>query len=117
MPSTRSGWYSSAATCPASDLAPSPVSCQAIHSRSLSMRALLSPPGRARRDPERTCEHDSMTSIAHPASPPAKPRTVPRVARLFRPYRGRVGVLAGVILASAGLGVVNPLLTKVVFDK
>jgi len=42
---------------------------------------------------------------------------VPRVARLFKPYKWRVAIVVVAILASSGLGVVNPLLTKVVFDK
>jgi ATP-binding cassette subfamily B protein len=57
-----------------------------------------------------------------PGAEPEKPqgdvrRLVPRIVRLFRPYRGRVGVLAVLILASSGIGVVNPLLTKEVFDQ
>jgi ATP-binding cassette, subfamily B, bacterial len=40
-----------------------------------------------------------------------------RVARLFRPYRGRVAIIVLLILITSGLGVVNPLLTKQVFDK
>jgi ATP-binding cassette, subfamily B, bacterial len=40
-----------------------------------------------------------------------------RVARLFRPYRGRVALIVLLILITSGLGVVNPLLTKQVFDK
>jgi ATP-binding cassette subfamily B protein len=46
-----------------------------------------------------------------------KTRLVPRVARLFRPYKWRVALVLVAILVSSGLGVVNPLLTKVVFDK
>lgn len=42
---------------------------------------------------------------------------VPRVVGLFRPYRGRVIVLALLILASSGIGIVNPVLTKYVFDR
>jgi ATP-binding cassette subfamily B protein len=42
---------------------------------------------------------------------------VRRVAFLFRPYRRRVALVCLAILVSAGLGVVNPLLTKVVFDQ
>jgi len=42
---------------------------------------------------------------------------VRRVARLFYPYRRRVALVCLAILVSAGLGVVNPLLTKVVFDQ
>ena len=41
---------------------------------------------------------------------------VPRVFALFRPYRGRVAGLALLILVSSAIGVVNPLLTKSVFD-
>ena len=44
-------------------------------------------------------------------------RLVPRVAHLFRPYRGRVAVVCGAILLASGIGVVNPLLIKVVFDR
>ncbi len=40
-----------------------------------------------------------------------------RVARLFRPYWRRVALVCLAILVSSGLGVVNPLLTKVVFDQ
>jgi ATP-binding cassette subfamily B protein len=39
-----------------------------------------------------------------------------RVAGLFGSYRSRLALLSGAILLSSGLGVVNPLLTKVVFD-
>ena len=42
---------------------------------------------------------------------------MPRVARLFKPYKWQVGLVMVAILLSSGLGVVNPLLTKVVFDK
>jgi len=40
-----------------------------------------------------------------------------RVARQFRPYRREVSVVGLLILLTAGLGVVNPLLVKVVFDR
>ena len=41
---------------------------------------------------------------------------MPRVARLFRPYRDRVGVVVAAILVASAIGVANPLLIKVVFD-
>ncbi len=40
-----------------------------------------------------------------------------RVARLFVPYKWQVGLVVVAILGSSGLGVANPLLTKVVFDR
>ncbi|GLY31114.1 multidrug ABC transporter ATP-binding protein [Kineosporia sp. NBRC 101731] len=40
-----------------------------------------------------------------------------RVVALFRPYRRRVLMVAGLILLTAGLGVANPLLIREVFDK
>jgi ATP-binding cassette, subfamily B, bacterial len=53
-----------------------------------------------------------VTSEAAP-----RPRLVRRVARLFRAYRLQVAFVLVLILITAGLGVVNPLLTKPVFDK
>src|SRR5438874_1420143 len=44
-------------------------------------------------------------------------RLVPRVARLFKPYRFQVTLVLLTILVTSGLGVANPLLTKVVFDR
>src|SRR5438552_2158183 len=38
------------------------------------------------------------------------------VARLFRPYRLAVAAVGSLVLVTAGLGVANPLLIKVVFD-
>jgi ATP-binding cassette subfamily B protein len=43
-------------------------------------------------------------------------RLVPRAIRLFRPYRTQVSVVGVLILLTAGLGVVNPVLIKFVFD-
>jgi ATP-binding cassette subfamily B protein len=47
----------------------------------------------------------------------ARPGTLRRVIRSFHPYRGKVGLVAVAILVSSALGVVNPLLIKVVFDQ
>jgi ATP-binding cassette subfamily B protein len=40
-----------------------------------------------------------------------------RIARLFRPYRGKVSLVGASILVTGALGVVNPVLIKVVFDR
>jgi ATP-binding cassette subfamily B protein len=42
--------------------------------------------------------------------------TVRRVARLFSPYRGQVALVATLIVVTGGMELVNPLLTKLVFD-
>jgi ATP-binding cassette subfamily B protein len=44
-------------------------------------------------------------------------RLLRRVVGQFRPYRGKVGLVGVLILVTAGLGVGNPLLVKVVFDQ
>src|SRR4051812_30299013 len=46
-----------------------------------------------------------------------QPGTLRRVAGLFRPYRGQVTLVGCLILLTSLMGVVNPLLTKPVFDK
>jgi ATP-binding cassette, subfamily B, bacterial len=48
---------------------------------------------------------------------PVKRATVRRVAETFRPYRRKVAAVAVVILLSAALGVINPILIKVIFDR
>jgi ATP-binding cassette subfamily B protein len=42
--------------------------------------------------------------------------TVRRVVQTFRPYRAKVGVVALTIIVTSGLGVVNPLLIRAVFN-
>jgi ATP-binding cassette, subfamily B, bacterial len=44
-------------------------------------------------------------------------RLLRRIAGLFRPYRRELGVIAVLIVVTSVLGVVGPLLIKVVFDK
>ena len=44
------------------------------------------------------------------------PRLTPRIVAAFRPYSGRVTLVGLLILVTAGLGVVNPVLIQVVFD-
>jgi ATP-binding cassette subfamily B protein len=47
---------------------------------------------------------------------PIGPRTTRRVVGTFRPYRGKVALVGLAIVVTSGLGVVNPLLIKAVFD-
>lgn len=44
-------------------------------------------------------------------------RLLPRIVELFRPYRAQVLLVALAILITSGLGVVNPLLIRMVFDE
>ena len=47
---------------------------------------------------------------------PIQRATVRRLVGIFRPYRGKVAIVAAAIVVTSGLGVVNPLLIKLVFD-
>ena len=38
------------------------------------------------------------------------------IVALFHPYRGRVAIIGLLVLVAAALGIVNPLLIRVVFD-
>ena len=44
-------------------------------------------------------------------------KTGRRVARIFRPYRAQIIVLSVTIAITSGLGIVNPLLIKLIFDR
>jgi ATP-binding cassette, subfamily B, bacterial len=48
---------------------------------------------------------------------PIRKATVRRVVATFRPYRRKVGWVAVAIVLSSGLGVINPLLIKAIFDR
>ncbi|MDQ3646357.1 MAG: ABC transporter ATP-binding protein/permease [Actinomycetota bacterium] len=56
-----------------------------------------------------------MTPKAAPDKP-ARPGTFRRIVRIFKPYRGKVGLVAFLILVTSGVGLINPLLIKVAFD-
>jgi ATP-binding cassette subfamily B protein len=47
---------------------------------------------------------------------PARPGTFRRIVKIFRPYRRKVGFVALLILVTSAIGLINPLLIKVVFD-
>ena len=47
---------------------------------------------------------------------PIRRATVRRVVQTFRPYRRQITWIAILILITSGLGVINPLLIKVIFD-
>jgi ATP-binding cassette subfamily B protein len=51
-----------------------------------------------------------------PEDIPSTPVSLRRIARLFRPYRARLGLLLGLIFLSAGLGVISPFLLRAVLD-
>jgi ATP-binding cassette subfamily B protein len=48
---------------------------------------------------------------------PAEPSLFPRIWALLRPYRGWLVLVAAAIVVSSLLGIVNPFLTKAVFDR
>jgi ATP-binding cassette, subfamily B, bacterial len=54
---------------------------------------------------------------ADPDPRPISRKTVRRVIGSFRPYRGKVSLVGFLIVLTATLGVVNPLLIAVVFDQ
>ncbi|MCH9018668.1 MAG: hypothetical protein IIB89_13025 [Chloroflexi bacterium] len=56
---------------------------------------------------------DKRNSLGLP--PPSSPM-MGRTIRLFRPYRFQVISVAVLILVTASIGVVNPLLIRTVFD-
>ena len=55
--------------------------------------------------------------IPDPDAPPITRASLRRVARTFAPYRRTVALVGLAILVTSGLGVINPLLIKVVFDQ
>ncbi|HEV8572568.1 MAG TPA: ABC transporter ATP-binding protein [Actinomycetota bacterium] len=55
--------------------------------------------------------------IPDPDAPPIQRATVRRVVRTFRPYKRRVTLVGGLILITSAIGVINPLLIKVIFDQ
>ena len=55
---------------------------------------------------------NSQRPQLRPEDIPATPVSLGRVARLFRPYRQRLGLLLGLIFVSAGLGVISPFLLR-----
>ncbi|HET6744852.1 MAG TPA: ABC transporter ATP-binding protein [Candidatus Limnocylindria bacterium] len=50
------------------------------------------------------------------ARPGSGPKTLRLIAGFFRPYRARLTVISGLILVSVSIGVVNPILLKLVID-
>ena len=50
------------------------------------------------------------------ARPGSGPRTLRLIAGFFRPYRTRLVAISGLILLSVSIGVVNPILLKLVID-
>ena len=65
-------------------------------------------PDRPRRTPAEPPHVDPAPDAGRPL--------VPRIVRLFRPYRVQVAIVVLFILATSTLGVVNPMLIQVVFD-
>src|SRR5207245_11565951 len=54
--------------------------------------------------------------VPDPRAGPVKRGTVRRVIGAFRPYKKQVSIVAVAIFVTSALGVVNPLLIKVIFD-
>ncbi len=50
------------------------------------------------------------------ARPGSGPRTFRRIIGFFRPYRSRLGLISAVIVLTVSIGVVNPILLKLVID-
>ena len=48
---------------------------------------------------------------------PARPGTFRRIAATFKPYRPQVTLVAVLILVTSGLGLINPLMIKYVFNR
>jgi len=51
-----------------------------------------------------------------PADPAVRKANLRRIIRLFGPYRARLSLVCGLIVVSAGLGVISPFLLRAVLD-
>ncbi len=58
-----------------------------------------------------------MRPIPQEDQRPISRSTVRRVASTFRPYRGQVAWVGAAIAVTSGLGVVNPIMIKLIFDR
>ena len=65
--------------------------------------------------PDRPRRTPAEPPTVDPAPDAGRP-LVPRIVRLFRPYRVQVAIVVVFIVATSTLGVVNPMLIQVVFD-
>ena len=52
-----------------------------------------------------------------PADPAVRRANLRRIGRLFRPYRGRLALVCGLLVVSAGLGALSPFLLREVLDE
>src|SRR5664280_2808339 len=60
----------------------------------------------------------AITARDNPAGPPHEPRTrtARKIVRFFAPYKTEVVVVLVAILVTSGLGVINPILLKLLLD-
>src|SRR6059036_4226515 len=61
--------------------------------------------------------HWMQVSLPPEDAGPVKRHTVRRVVNTFRPYKRKVSIVGTLIVITATLGIVNPLLIKRIFDK
>src|SRR5215469_2690173 len=91
------------------------------HRRKNSVRADVDSRWSGRPNLERTCggQPGAIVERMTSADPPARAGrdTARRVIPLFRPYRGRVVVVIGLIVLTSTIGIINPLLIQAVFNK
>lgn len=60
---------------------------------------------------------DAEAQRAENAAAPRIPNLLPRIAQLFRPHRARLTLTIALVLVSAGLSVLPPLLTQQALDR
>ncbi|MER3390768.1 MAG: ABC transporter ATP-binding protein [Microcella sp.] len=73
--------------------------------------------GRGARGSARVSRSDAEAQRAENAEAPRIPNLLPRIARLFQPHRARLTLTIALVLVSAGLSVLPPLLTQQAFDR
>ncbi len=66
--------------------------------------------------PGRRWESINLEPPVRPADPAVRRANLRRIIRLVRPYKARLGLVCGLIVISAGLGVVTPFLLREVLD-
>ncbi|SHL47283.1 ABC transporter ATP-binding protein [Actinacidiphila paucisporea] len=61
-------------------------------------------------------ENDLASRWTPPSRKPAAPTDVRRITRLFRPYRGRLAVVGGLVALSSLVSVASPFLLRAILD-